>query len=485
MPGRQHTEHPVSTETDGLLFQRLQVVLLAGVILVLASCSFEVSAGLAVTPEDIQLTSTFRVSIGAIQYQALICDNTTRQNKHSRPKRATRKDGPKRASNKMNNPQTLFSLDAVTPIQGSVVSTKQFVGVVQISTLVGTLTEDPTKFGDRKLKDGELDPVSTPDRNAIQRPLLGAKKKNVGAIADYIRCDVAQDEGILPPITLFSSTALTMDETGNLRIPHGQKLFALDGETQLAAWHDLWKQDRNGFGGMLVPVVVHHGRSRTWGEQMYCDRNSKGIRPNRNQVICRDHREKQTCIVDELIKEVPLFRGGILRDKVGLPANTEQVLTYACLYDTVCAMLQKSHAPNKNYDYGNLDWEDATSKIIAFFKEFTETFKKEIRERKDFLISSQPAMLGIGAFAKKVLDPAASEDVVQVVLDRLLEVDWSNGDHWIGILQENRVDKEGNEKKTLRRKKDGAKDTFNALAEAASADGKAITKAPAAATSDA
>lgn len=473
MSSRQHTERPVSTETDGLLFQRLQVLLLASVILVLASCSFEVSAGLAVTEEGTQLTSTFRVAIGANQYQAFICDSTIRQNIQVCPERAATKEGPKEACNKMNTERNSCAVDAVTPIKGFVVSANQFAGRVQISTLVGTLTEDPAKFGDRKVKDGELDPVSTPFRNAVQRPLRGAKKKNVGAIAAYIRCDVAKGEGILPTITLFSPTALTVDENESLQVPHGQKLFALDGETQLTAWHDLWKQDRDGFGGMLVPVVIHHGREQGWAEQAYCDLNGKGIRPNRNQVICRDHRELETSIVDSLAKEVPLFKGGILRDKARLPEGSSQVITFSCLYDAVCAMLQGRTSLKKTFDYRDRDLSAEAPKVVDFFKQFTTAFATEITEREDFVISSHPAMLGIGAYAKRILDPAATTQTYQEVLARLRQIDWSFGGHWTGILLESASSTK------LRRKKDGADATLDALAQPESADGLAITKASA------
>ncbi|MBC8329034.1 MAG: hypothetical protein ISR76_08040 [Planctomycetes bacterium] len=374
---------------------------------------------------------------------------------------------------------------ACSKIPGFALGDKRFVGKVKIRTLVGYLTENPTKFGDRKVPDGELDPESTLIRNAVQRQLAGAKKSNLGEFVKYTRRFITHGDGILPPMTLCSATNMELDEDGSMLIPHGQKLFALDGETQLAVWHSLWRQDRTTYGDVEVAVEIYYGRDEQWAQQAYCDLNGKGVHPTRNQVICRDHREKQTRIVDKLIKEVPLFRGGILRDKVSLPAKAEEVLTYTCLYDMVCAMLQKTHCPSRNYDYDGLDCEEATSKIISFFREFTAAFEEMIKKRGEFLISSQPAMLAIGAFAKKVLDSAASEDVVQVVMDRLLEVDWSNGDHWIGILLENKVDQEGNQKKKLRRKKDAAKDIFNALSEADSADGKAITKAPARKTSDA
>jgi hypothetical protein len=104
----------------------------------------------------------------------------------------------------------------------------------------------------------------------VQRLFEGQKKRNVAPYADYIVGLHNGEDGITPPITLFSEGSLELQENEDgscfIQVPWGEQLVAIDGETQLAARHEaanMAPESKSEF----VPVYICHGRDKHWARR--------------------------------------------------------------------------------------------------------------------------------------------------------------------------------------------------------------------------
>ncbi|MEV7513782.1 DNA sulfur modification protein DndB [Streptomyces diastaticus] len=149
-------------------------------------------------------------------------------------------------------------------------------------------------------------------RSQVQRTLKATGKgRNATSYAEYIAAGLNGEWGdawSLPPITFWHAgeVAAISEEliagTGlrTITVAPGATVVAVDGETQLTAWHDLFDNpERFGLAyGQLVavrvPFEMYLGLSAADARQVFHDRNVLGVDVSKNLSMSMDQRDLAT-----------------------------------------------------------------------------------------------------------------------------------------------------------------------------------------------
>ncbi|MCJ0871519.1 DNA sulfur modification protein DndB [Streptomyces sp. AP-93] len=194
-------------------------------------------------------------------------------------------------------------------------------------------------------------------RAQVQRTLKAtAKGKNAGSYAEYIAAGLSGtwgDAWSTPPITFWHADALAAisDElvpgTGlrTITIAPGATVVAVDGETQLTAWHDLY-DDPDSYGltypqlaPLRIPFEMYVGLSATDARQIFHDRNVLGVDVSKNLSMSMDQRDLATRLTHRLTEVVRVEVDGRVEPFSKLvDANKRQVSKTATEVVTLSAL---------------------------------------------------------------------------------------------------------------------------------------------------
>ncbi|WP_338702295.1 DNA sulfur modification protein DndB [Streptomyces sp. Q6] len=158
-------------------------------------------------------------------------------------------------------------------------------------------------------------------RALVQRTLTTQKGKNVTTYAAYIASGISGKNGAawsLPPVTLWldgmpaAIGAELVDRTGicPLTLTPGSSIVAIDGETQVTAWH-LLHDDPERFGityadlgQVRIPFELYFGLSVADARQIFYDRNVEGVPVAKNLAMSMDQRDLGTQITHRVADAV-------------------------------------------------------------------------------------------------------------------------------------------------------------------------------------
>ncbi|MDI3402431.1 DNA sulfur modification protein DndB [Streptomyces cavernicola] len=167
-------------------------------------------------------------------------------------------------------------------------------------------------------------------RAQVQRTLKSTGKgKNATSYAEYIAGGINGEFGdawSLPPITFWHAddVAAVSDElvpgTGlrNITIAPGATVVAVDGETQLTAWHDLFDDpEKFGLGyeqlaAVRIPFEMYVGLSSADARQVFHDRNVLGVDVSKNLSMSMDQRDLATRLAHRVAEAVKVEVDGKL-----------------------------------------------------------------------------------------------------------------------------------------------------------------------------
>lgn len=159
-------------------------------------------------------------------------------------------------------------------------------------------------------------------RAQVQRTLKATGKgKNATSYAEYIAAGINGEWGdawSLPPITFWhaGNVAGVSDElvpgTGlrTVTVAPGATVVAIDGETQLTAWHDLFDgPEKFGLGydqltAVRVPFEMYVGLSASDARQVFHDRNVLGVDVSKNLSMSMDQRDLATRLAHRVAEAV-------------------------------------------------------------------------------------------------------------------------------------------------------------------------------------
>jgi DNA sulfur modification protein DndB len=279
----------------------------------------------------------------------------------------------------------------------------------------------------------------------IQSVMAGSKAKNVPNYRRYIEGVVLGETGVLPPIHLWSETELSVVRHGASHyvvVPNGEYLLAIDGETQLVAHWQLDEiatpENRKAHREFPLPCVLHHGISRSTARQYFHDLNLLAVRPNTSLGLSMDTKDPVMKVVGDLETRIPALFGQVEKQARQLKKNSSKIVTLQSLRQMVINMdkgisgVQYGARPAPIEEDAIGDLRDVA---LDWIGTYLNTFEREIRDRETYLAGSGPALAAVGAMGQVLLQATRGDRdrLRQQLLDSLREVDWSKGDHWLGI----------------------------------------------------
>lgn len=314
----------------------------------------------------------------------------------------------------------------------------RFLGRMKAAQLM-QVAQDPRRTEDEKQVQADLALAATKQiREMVQRLFDGAKEKNVEPYADYIVRVHAGQDGMAPPIILFTEKELKFTDDpdcgGRIQIPYGVSLIAIDGETQVAARFEASSVDPT-TANESVPVMICHGRDLKWARQVFHDLNLLGVRPNAALGISMDARDPATGIARGVEEAVPFFRGRVNTVRRQLRRTDKHVVTITVLRGA-CVTLAEGIGGVK---YGAKPVSNvgdvAHLQTVAneWFAAVAEVLGPAIEDREKAVASAPAVMAAIGAMGHELVTCNNRRAKMASLIDQLRAVDWNKGSHWNGI----------------------------------------------------
>ncbi len=280
----------------------------------------------------------------------------------------------------------------------------------------------------------------------IQRALAGNKARNVLPYRRYIESVVAGGAGVLPPMHLWSQDPLTVLRHGILNytvVPNGEHLLAIDGETQLAAhWtldeHATTPETRKAHRDFPLACVIHHGISVSTARQYFHDLNVLAVRPNTSLGLSMDTKDPIMKVVGDIEAAIPALQGRVEKQARSLKKSSPKIVTLQSLRQMVVNVAKGI----SGVQYGarpapieNETLADLADVALSWIAAYLNTFEREIADREGSLASSGSVLAAVGAMGEVLLlaAPESRPQLQAQMLTSLREVNWSKGEHWLGI----------------------------------------------------
>ena len=327
-------------------------------------------------------------------------------------------------------------------IAGTVLDKNRFIARVKASQLF-QIAPDPRDAENRRKFDASKELQDLQGiREEVQRLFEGAKRKNVPSYAEYIVAMVQGEDGITPPITLFSDTPLSTEErddgTGFIQVPWDEKLVAIDGETQLAARHEAANLDP-ATKQEFVPIYVIHGRDKQWARQAFHDLNTLGVKPNAALSLGMDARDAITKVCREVEKKVLFFNDRVNKVRRQLRGSDPQVVTITALRGA-CVTLAKGingvQFGSRPVPIDDADLPAIQAAALDWFEAIAQAIGPAIEDREHKLASAPTVLAAIGAIGSplvKMTDAATRQAEAKRLAAALKLVNWTRSQSWAGI----------------------------------------------------
>ena len=288
-------------------------------------------------------------------------------------------------------------------------------------------------------------------RRDAQRVFEGAKRKNAPAYAEYLKkvnVNSAENNGMSPAIILFTPKELPVEVRDKdfgftlLQVPFGTTVMAIDGETQLAAWHLFRAQhpeELENASDIWVAVMVAHGKSIGWARQAFHDLNILGVKPNPALSLGMDGRDRVTRIARGLESHIPFLHKRVNTSRRQLRKADDDVITITALRGACVTLLkgisgvQYGAKPVPNLSVEHLD--DYEKVAREWFGALIERFGPALENRELTILYAPSVWSALGALGHDLLhvDAATRAARIAQTVDGLMAVNWSKGEHWNGV----------------------------------------------------
>lgn len=326
---------------------------------------------------------------------------------------------------------------------GTRIDGHRFVGRLPAAQLF-QLAPDPRDGEDKKKFDASPDVQAMQGvRDEVQRLFEGAKRRNVPAYAQYILALHQGEDGLTPPITLYSEAELEYEEdleagTCRVQVPWDQKLVAIDGETQLAARHEAanivpaTKKD-------FVPVLIVHGKDMGFARQAFHDLNTLGVKPNSALSLSMDARDPITMVCRDVERNVPFLKDRVNKVRRQLRTSDPHILTLTALRAacvTVAKGINGVQFGNRPVPLPEADVLHIKAAAIDWWNAVAEAIGPALEDRVNKLASAPSVVAALGALGSRLVpihDTAERRAEAKKLAETIASVDWSRKAHWEGI----------------------------------------------------
>lgn len=345
------------------------------------------------------------------------------------------------------NAMTSDGRTPLNPTDGHIVAgvqlgDKRFIGRMRQAQLF-QVAVDPRRTEDLRQLEGNTELTNIRKiRLEIQRLFEGAKERNVEPYARYIVNVHEGQNGMTPPIILFTERDLAVDQDpqgpGYIQIPWEVQLVAIDGETQLAARFEaanINSETKDDF----VAVLICHGQTIDWARQVFHDLNLLAVRPNAALGLSMDERDPLTQVARVIEDKVPFFKGRVHKNRRQLRGSDREVVTITALrgacvtlaegiggvkYGARPVPIQKDRLPS------------ITQSAIEWFHAIADQIGPAMEDRANKVAAAPPVLAAVGAMGHALVeieDPTERAARCRRLLDQLKGVRWEKGKRWEGI----------------------------------------------------
>jgi len=301
------------------------------------------------------------------------------------------------------------------------------------------VAQDPRRTEDEKQVAADASLSETRKiREMVQRLFEGAKEKNVVPYADYLVGVHNGQNGMAPPIILYTEKQLvptnTPDAGGQIQIPYGTMLIAIDGETQLAARFEAASRDPS-TQSAYVPVMICHGLDLIWARQVFHDLNLLGVRPNAAVGISMDARDPATGIARTIEQDLPFFKDRVNTVRRQLRRSDKHIVTITALRGA-CVTLAEGiggvkHGAKPVAVAG--DPKHLAEVAKEWFGAVADAMGPAIELREHSVASAPAVLAAIGAMGHSLVNSPNRQHEMKKLIHELKSIDWDKGDHWNGI----------------------------------------------------
>jgi DNA sulfur modification protein DndB len=251
-------------------------------------------------------------------------------------------------------------------------------------------------------------------REDIQRLFVAAKKRNLSSYTEYVidRATRPDRPGILPAIKLYWPDRLTLARSGTqgvLVIPFQTGLVAMDGETQLAAWHAAARREP-AIMGHHIDITIDHGKTIEWAKQAFHDLNVFGVKPNPTLAIFMDYRDP----VNKIAKDIAdsFFAGRVETQARQVSTKTDNLFTMAALrLFVVCLASGTAVVANATKSATDAASPDLGAKASAWLSTLQEHLPGEGMASRRSIFTVPPMVAALGAAGHEHIDPTWLRDI--------------------------------------------------------------------------
>ncbi len=304
-------------------------------------------------------------------------------------------------------------------------------------------------------------------RALVQRMLKSTRKgRNVTSYAAYIAAGVNGEHGSgwsTPPITLWldGSPGAISDELvpgsgiRTITVLPASPVVAIDGETQVAAWHELF-DDPERFGttheklsAVRVPFELYFGLTVENARQIFYDRNVEGVPVTKNLAMSMDQRDIGTQLAHRVAETVKIEHDGkiipfaklVQTRKRQLSKTDPEVVTLSALRLLVITALHgrrglslSSDTVRENHLPDGISAEDAHQELVPLLSRLITHLYPHFAAHR--AVSAPAVLAGLGVVVHQATSWATGGTRLDVEeLLRLLEpVRWEReARYWDGI----------------------------------------------------
>lgn len=203
------------------------------------------------------------------------------------------------------------------------------IGTMALPTLLQVVPSPRNQENKRALRyQSGLQQRNAELRGEVQRMIASTSKgKNIPAYAHYIAAGIKGQHGAgwsTPPVTLWLAAkpgAISDELTSganvfSMSVTPGSAVIAVDGETQVSAWHELYDKPENygldldRLAAVRIPFELFWNLGVDDARQIFYDRNVEGVSVAKNLAMSMDQRDFCTQLTRRLIESVEVEHNG-------------------------------------------------------------------------------------------------------------------------------------------------------------------------------